>query len=709
MSNRFADNVDTTRLNDNIGFFFVRFFKILGVHRLMFGIVFLLTAALVIFYYLQQPQFYRANYDVFYNETMREFVDDSRVPYVQSDFDKNYWLKSMNSDDLFQMIIESSGFTYTVPQLKGMFNVHVLDKRREDRIPVFRVSIVTENRKHIPILIRTYVQSLNQLLIQHRTGNSESLITYLQDQIRDNNAKLSQIDVKIMSGNIQGGGNEIVDFDKIRERLDLFRKELLQARVNLASIKAARERTEFELQNLDGTIVNESAFTEPLKVQLMNLQLDLARSLTRNKESHPEVKQIRQNIGKISDMLNDSLTQRMEIKSLVMNPLKGQLMSKLLDLQINEVSESTKVKSLERVIEELEKRTLPNAINEGQQRRLRNREMIYLTIKQLNDKLIGAQSVSQGSLSRFVFIDDANSIFVANKSIYFYSILALCIALIIASLLVFLYDLLDDRLMILEDYLNFYKVPVIGMFKHYKAAELESPLDYNQINNYHMRSDMGNLVVNFKMFLRKRNVKSVVITSPDRGEGKSLISLRIAAAMAAKQYKVLLVDMDFFAPKLSEKLKHENTIGISNHLSDERSISDVIIKSDIEGLDFIPAGTSRGKKELFYSNPMLKEFLTEMSSKYDLIFFDTPAASYIPDTMDFFDLIDHMMVVVRLRKTSRLLLNRFFSLIAGFREDQMHVVINDLLRPNKDSKGYGYEYYMHNKPQKNVMSHVHDN
>ena len=58
-------------------------------------------------------------------------------------------------------------------------------------------------------------------------------------------------------------------------------------------------------------------------------------------------------------------------------------MSKLLDLKISEVSESTKVESLEQIIKELENRTLPNAINEEHQRQLRNREMVSLSIKQL--------------------------------------------------------------------------------------------------------------------------------------------------------------------------------------------------------------------------------------------------------------------------------------------------------------------------------------
>ena len=153
---------------------------------------------------------------------MREFVDDGKISYVDSDFDKNFWLKAMESDDVFEIVKQSSGFTYTVPQLKQMFSVLVFNKRKEDRIPVFRVSIVSQNRKHIPILIRTYVLALNQMLIEHRIENSRNLITYLQDQINDKNAQLSQMNIKLMSGALEGNTNEIIDFDKIKSRVDLF-------------------------------------------------------------------------------------------------------------------------------------------------------------------------------------------------------------------------------------------------------------------------------------------------------------------------------------------------------------------------------------------------------------------------------------------------------------------------------------------------------
>ena len=671
--------------------YFSRFFRIVLIHKWLFLSVLIAVIIFVLLYALKQPKVYQSNYEVFYNETMREYMSLDNAPIVKSDFDKNYWLSAMKSNEVLKSTIKNSGLSYSVSQLKSMMFVGIIDKRKEDRIPVYLVSISSKYNEHIPILIRAYVKSLNELLLQNQIINSERLVVYLRGQINQNNQKLNQIDVSIMHSGTPKG-TEIIDFDKISSTLDQFRADLLNARINLASIVSARARTENELKNLDGTIINESAFSEPLKVQLMNLEVDLARSLTRNKEDHPEVKQLRRNIEQISSMIRDTLQQRMEVRSLIQNPIKSQLMSKLMDYKIQEVSEETKVKSLEQIIAELERKTLPGSINEEQQQTLRNRELVSLTIKQLNDKLIETQSTSQGSLSRFVFVDDPSSVFVANKGILFYLILALLLGLLLASLIVFIYDMLDDRIMLIDDYERFYTAPMLGVVKHYAESE-NALVTVNPLTGakYRSASDMSNLIINLRQIQKLKELKTFVISSPDRLDGKSLVSMKLAAAVANKMQKVLLVDMDFFSPKLSNKVEPDFESGLSNYLMDECAITEIIRPTEIETLHFVNAGNSEGHKEMYYNNKRLVEFIAWARENYDMVIFDTPAAIYIPDIVDFFEYIDGIFVIVRLRRTTRTMLNRLFKVLNVFSSKHITAILNDF--DEKQGRGYGdYNY-----------------
>lgn len=678
--------------NDELGNFFYRFFRILLLHKWLFLAIMLFVAGLVLIYALQQPKIYRANYEVFYNETMREYVSLENSPIVKSDFDKNYWLKAMTSNEVMRLTLENSALNYSVGELKLLFYIGIIDKRKEDRIPVYMVQITSTESTHLPILIRAYVKSLNDMLLRNQIQNSERLIAYLTEQLKQNNQKLNQIDFEVLHLRSGGSDAQILDLDKVSSTLDKFRADLLNAQVNLSSIMAARMRTELELKNLDGTVINESAFSEPLKVQLMNLEVDLARSLTRNKEDHPEVKQIRKNISQISEMIRDTLQQRLEVRSMIQNPIKNQLISKLMEYKIQEVSEDTKVKSLQKIIAELETKSLPININEEQQQTLRNREMVSLTIKQLNERLIETQTTSHGSLSRFVFIDDPSAIYLSNKGVLYFILIAIVLGIVVASIVVFIYDLLDDRIMLVSDYERFYKYPVVGLVRHFKNTD-NYQLETEAAVNYNYKAELSSLIVRLRQLQRMNGLKTLVISSPDRREGKSLISLRLATSLAHKKQKVLLVDVDFFAPKLTQKLYNDSELGLSNYLLGEASLTDILKHTQIENFDFICAGNAEGQKELFYTDKGLPAFLEWAKLNYDIVLFDTPAAIYIPDIVEFFEQVDGMLIIARLRRTTRKALNQLVRTINGLENKFVAAIINDF---HSGQGNYNYSYYNYN-------------
>jgi capsular exopolysaccharide synthesis family protein len=684
-------NSDSTQLdeNENPIKLIVRLLKIMYIHIGIFLPVMLIITGSIIWYGIRQPEAYIAEYEVFYNESMKDYSNMTKTPVILCNFDKNYWLKAMVSDDLMKHIIKETGLTYTTTQLKRKISATHFDKRKEDIIPVFKVIIRCERKELIPVLIESYITALNILLTEYQISSSERLIKYFKEQINQNNKKLDEIDLQILSLGDNFGGVELVDFSKIKGNLEEFRKELLKTKVSLSTIKAARTKTQHELKNLDGTIVNESAFSEPLKVKLMNLEVDLARSLTKHRDDHPNVKQIRKNIEQISIMLRDSIEERLEIKSMVANPLKSQLMSKLLELQISEITEITRIESLEQVIRELEQRTLPNSVNQDHQQLLRSRELIFMTLTQLNDRLIEAQSSSYGSLNRFVYINDQDTIKYANKGLSYYVLIAIFAGLVVAFLVVFTYDLLDNRIMLVSDFERLYSIPLLGTLRHYNSEELNDP--YSSTGNFQSK-ETGNLIVSTRQFIKKHKIKSIAIASSDRKEGKSHISLKLATALASKNLKVLLVDLDFFAPRLSNTDFPETKLGLSNFLEGEVLLHDIVTTTNTEKLFFVSAGNYCGQPELFYHQQKINEFIKWGSQHYDIVIYDTPAASYIPDVYEFFDLVDSIIIVVRLRLTTR---KAFDQLLKNFEHHDhavLSTIVNDVRTGKDRGNYYNYKY-----------------
>lgn len=674
----------------------LRVLQILLIHKWKFLAIVLFVLAVAVIYAFSQPEYFETKYEIFYNESIKEFVVESNVPVIKSDFDKNFWFSTMNSEEVNRLTLKNSGLPYNTEIIKRMFKVEMKEKKDNTNAPSYEVTVISKKREIMPILIKAYLQSLNDILLKNQVNNSEKLVLFLTNQLNDNNRKLGEIDQSIMLNSASNPG-ELRDLKKISNDLDAFRNDLLNTQINLSSTSASKLRTEQELKNLDGTIVNESAFSEPLKVQLMNLQVDLARALTKVTEDHPTVKAIRDNIGQINTMLHDSIQQKLEIKSLIQNPLKGQLLSKLMELQIAEISLQTRSQSLQRVIAEFESKMLPDTTDENQQQLLRNRELVFLSINLLNSKLIEVQSAAQGSLSRFVLIDEpAIPVTPANKSMLFILAIGLFAGLLIASICMYVYDMLDNRLMLVSDYEKLYSIPLLGTVMHKQKPEDYYMKPANRALSYNNRNEMGEIVVKMKQALQGSNKKLFSICSPVRKEGKSMISVQLACALADKGLKVLLVDIDVYIPKLTNRLGQAKNAGLINYMRGENSLDEILTAIEMPGLFFTGVGNSPDRSGFSYDDPNFIRFTNEVKEKFDVVIFDTPAVLHIPDIVTFMNLMDGVIIIARLMHTNRKLLDRLLKMIGNHKQKVTGVIINDLklnsVNKYVDYYQYGYEY-----------------
>ena len=101
-NNPYQSYVGASNKHQDLNSFISRFLKIVLIHKWLFAAVFAFVMLLVLIYALKQPKMYQSNYEVFYNETMREYMSMDNAPIVKSDFDKNYWLSAMRSNVVYR-------------------------------------------------------------------------------------------------------------------------------------------------------------------------------------------------------------------------------------------------------------------------------------------------------------------------------------------------------------------------------------------------------------------------------------------------------------------------------------------------------------------------------------------------------------------------------------------------------------------------------
>jgi uncharacterized protein involved in exopolysaccharide biosynthesis/Mrp family chromosome partitioning ATPase len=116
-------------------------------------------------------------------------------------------------------------------------------------------------------------------------------------------------------------------------------------------------------------------------------------------------------------------------------------------------------------------------------------------------------------------------------------------------------------------------------------------------------------------------VHSLALTSCASGEGRSLISLGLAAVFASRDSRVLIVDADPGGAGLQRSVGVEAAPGLAEVLRGERGWRECVHSTDCEGLDLLCVGAAAALP----SAEALRALLTDLAARYDLVVFDLPA------------------------------------------------------------------------------------
>jgi tyrosine-protein kinase Etk/Wzc len=224
-----------------------------------------------------------------------------------------------------------------------------------------------------------------------------------------------------------------------------------------------------------------------------------------------------------------------------------------------------------------------------------------------------------------------------------------------------------------------------------------------------LRSNMQYLFMNS----RKGIGRTIVITSSMSGEGKSFITLNLAASLAFMDKKIIILGLDLRKPRIQEYLKISNKVGISTYLIGKLETIDEIVQSTtIRNLHLIPSGPTPPNPSELISNGRLKDLIELLRHYYDYILIDTPPVGLVTDATILAPYTDTCLYLVRHEKTPKIYLNTINDLIKKKIFKSLHVIFNGVNYKNSSEYGYGYnhgygrEYYAEQPDKKNWLNRL---
>lgn len=187
------------------------------------------------------------------------------------------------------------------------------------------------------------------------------------------------------------------------------------------------------------------------------------------------------------------------------------------------------------------------------------------------------------------------------------------------------------------------------------------------------------------------NLKTIMITSSVPGEGKSFISSNLAVAFAALGMKVLLVDCDMRRGTQHKQFKLSNLNGLSDLLVDANVNYEKYIKdAKVENVSLITAGTVPPNPSELLASKKFETFVSDMKEKFDIIIFDLPPVTVVPDATIVATKADKTVIVSRVKVTPMEELEKTKKMLENVNANIAGVVVNGV---KTSSRKYYGKYY----------------
>jgi len=161
-----------------------------------------------------------------------------------------------------------------------------------------------------------------------------------------------------------------------------------------------------------------------------------------------------------------------------------------------------------------------------------------------------------------------------------------------------------------------------------------------------------------KTLLVQTGARSIAVTSPVKGDGKTSVTANLAAAIALdSERQVLLIDADLRSPDINRYFGVSARPGLADYLRSraKENLSDYIQTSFLPNLQIIPAGRPEALSSELLARSKTRDFMDEIFSMFPghHVIIDAPPILSTSDPLVLANTVDIIIMAVRAGKTSR--------------------------------------------------------
>lgn len=271
-------------------------------------------------------------------------------------------------------------------------------------------------------------------------------------------------------------------------------------------------------------------------------------------------------------------------------------------------------------------------------------------------------------------------------------VLGAVVGLVFGVGIAFFLEYLDTSVKSLEDVERYLQVPVLAVI----------PKD---VGILHKQSGMSPdaeayriLRTNIEFNRKNPEDNSITVVSGGAGEGKSTTLVNLAYICAQGGYTTLMIDADLRRPRLHTFFDINNSVGLTNFLTTELMLEDVILQTPVDNLYFMPSGILPADAAGILNSRRMSELIQDVKQRFDLVLVDSPPILGVSDASVLASEVDLTMIVVQHRKLPRNMLVRVKQAVENVGGNVIGVVLNNVDVRSDSQYQYYTSYYTYYAP-----------
>lgn len=658
------------------------------------------------------------------------------------------------SRDVFNALPQSIKNTYPLPKRrKSNFNLeNYISEEIQKRIStkssinsnIIEIKVEAFTAEAAMVVANTVAEVLKKRNIRVKKQETSNVLNLIEEQLKVFKEQVENSEMELKKFKELG---KITYIDKEAE--EIFRR-ITEAETfynrTIALHDAARKRYEViqkKLANkrkdlMPSITKTTSPWAQKLKENLIDLEVQYTTLKVQNyPENHPKMKKIKEQIDQTKKNLKDETLKIAQGENTI-DPLSQiqDFLKELITLDIELKTYKAQKKTLEEILNTYNKYLISVPAKEMKLAQLtRNmtvNNQIYTRLLQRREE---AKITDAEKLGNIRIVDPA---VMPKKPIKPRRVLNTIIGILFGTImgigLVLFLEQMDDTLKTVSDLekntefsilgsiplINFKSISKNGVYKIAKQNTRSGFEDerYKLINNHQTKSQFVESFRSLRTYIQfirtDTSIQSLLITSPNPQDGKSLIAANLAITMARMGLRTLLIDADLRKPVQHILFAKSKIPGLTNYLlsDDDRPIEEketsdklidvytenntiqpfniaddynyirpglngkeeskktltsyfytIVNKTDIENLNLLTCGKIPLDPSAIISSNSIKNFIDSLKAKYDIIILDAPPITAVTDPIILAPIVDGVILIIKSGRNNKHELIRASTLV----------------------------------------------